>query len=314
MFLESGPYTVGAKHDSETRKLIYYVTRADPVPDRLSVIAGDAVQNLKSALDHQITPIPDERLKHVTLKVDRAKEHAADLEQELRVFLESGPYTVGAKHDSETRKLIYYVTELTLFLMSVIAGDAVQNLKSALDHLAYQIVCNDTGDNPPNPNWIYFPIADDAKKYEAKKTGKMEGAHRESFEAIDDLKPYRGGNDLLWMLYRLNNIEKHRLLLTVGSQAAGINLGQLMSGHLGDTFSAEPAAQFESMDVYLNPADKGFPLSPGFELYVGEVGEKPNPKQQFRFTVALQEPGIIEGEPLLDTEPESVYGPCRGHN
>jgi hypothetical protein len=248
-------------------------------------------------------PTVDERLKHVSLKVKRAKEHVTDLQRELRAFLESGPYTVGAKHDPETRKLIYYVTSADPIpdCLPLIAGDAIQNLMSALDHLAYQMVCTDTGDNPPNPNWIYFPVADDAAKYEAKKRGRMEGARQETFDAIDALKPYKGGNDLLWVLYRLNNIEKHRLLLTVGSQAAGINLGQLMAGHLGGTFSAEAVAAFESMNVFLNPADKGFPLKAGFELYIGAADEKPNPKQQFRFDVALSEPGIIDGKPLLET-------------
>ena len=248
-------------------------------------------------------PTVDERLKHVTLKIKRAKEHVADLERQLRAFLDTGPYKVGAKHDPQTRKLIYYVasTEPIPDCLPLVAGDAIQNLMSALDHLAYQIVCNDTGDNPPNPRGIYFPIADDATKYEAGKRRRMEGAHQETFDAIDALKPYKGGNDRLWALYRLNNIEKHRLLLTVGSQAAGINLGQLMAGHLGGTFPTEAIAAFESMNIFLNPADKGFPLKAGFELYIGAVDEKPNPKQQFRFDVALSEPGIIDGEPLLET-------------
>ena len=248
-------------------------------------------------------PTVDERLKHVSLKVKRAKEHVMDLQQELRAFLESGPYKVGAKHDLETRKLIYYVTSAEPIpnCLPLIAGDALQNLMSALDHLAYQIVCNDTGDNPPHPNRIYFPVADDAAKYEEKKRGRMEGARQETFDAIDAVRPYKGGNDLLWSLYRLNNIEKHRLLLTVGSQAAGINLGQLMAGHLSGTFSADAVATLESMNVFLNPADKGFPLKAGFELYIGAADEKPNPKQQFRFDVALSEPPIIDGEPLLET-------------
>ncbi len=248
-------------------------------------------------------PTVDERLKHVTLKIKRAEKHVADLERELRAFLESGPYKVGAKHDPATRKLIYYVSsaEPVPDCLPLIAGDAIQNLMTALDHLAYQIVFHDTGDSPPNPKWIYFPIAADAVKYEATKRGKMEGARQETFDAIDALKPYKGGNDLLWVLYRLNNIEKHRLLLTVGSQAAGINLGQLMAGHLSGTFSTEATAAFESMNVFLNPADKGFPLKAGFELYIGGPDEKPNPKQQFRFDVALSEPGIIDGKPLLET-------------
>jgi len=248
-------------------------------------------------------PSVDERLKHVTLKIKRAKEHVADLERQLRAFLDTGPYKVGAKHDPQTRKLIYYVasTEPIPDCLPLVAGDAIQNLMSALDHLAYQIVCNDTGDNPPNPRGIYFPIADDAAKYEAGKRRRMEGAHQETFDAIDALKPYKGENDRLWALYRLNNIEKHRLLLTVGSQAAGINFGQLMASHFSGTFPGEAVALFESMNVFLNPADKGFPLKAGFKLYIGAVDEKPNPKQQFRFDVALSEPGIIDGEPLLET-------------
>jgi hypothetical protein len=57
---------------------------------------------------------------------------------------------------------VYYVlsVEPTPESLALIAGDAIQNLMSALDHLAFQMVCNDTEDNPPNPSWIYFPIAD----------------------------------------------------------------------------------------------------------------------------------------------------------
>ena len=31
--------------------------------------------------------------------------------------------------------------------------------------------------------------------------------------AIDALKPYRGGDDLLWQLHRLENVDKHRVLI-----------------------------------------------------------------------------------------------------
>lgn len=251
-------------------------------------------------------PTVDERLKHVTLKIKRGREHITELDRQLRAFFDSGPYKVGARRDSQTRKIIYYVTSAQPIpdSISLVAGDAMQNLMSALDHLAYQIVCSDTGDKPPNPNWIYFPIADDVVKYEDKKHGKMAGASQEVFDAIDALQPYKGGNKPLWALYRLNNIEKHRLLLTVGSHAAGIHLGQLMAHQFRGSFPAEAAAAFESMNVYLNPADKGFPLKAGFELYVGAVDEQLNPTQQFRFEVVLSEPGIIDGKSLLETVTE----------
>jgi hypothetical protein len=250
-------------------------------------------------------PTVDERLKHVTLKVKRANEHVSAFQQQLHKFLESGPYKVGTKRDPETHKLIYYVesTEPIPDCLPLIAGDAIQNLMSALDHLAYQIVCSDTGDNPPNPGGIYFPVADDLAKYEAIKRRRMEGARQETFDAVDALKPYKGGNDRLWALHRLNNLEKHRLLLTVGSQAGGLNVGQLLAGHSKGIFSREATAVLESMNDFLIPADKGFPLKAGFELYIGDVDEKPNPRLQFRFDVALSEPGVIDGEPI----PETIY-------
>ena len=39
---------------------------------------------------------------------------------------------------------------------------------------------------------------------------------QEAVKAIDRLKPYGGGNDFLWRLHGLNNIDRHRLLFTVG--------------------------------------------------------------------------------------------------
>jgi hypothetical protein len=250
-------------------------------------------------------PTVDERLTHVTLKVERAKEHVADLERHIRTFLGANPYKVATKHDPQTQKLVYYVAsvESTPPCLATVAGDAIQNLASALDHLAYQIVCSDTGDKPPNPFHIYFPIRDTFDKYETEKRGKMKGASEDTFIAIDALQPYKGGNDPLWTLYALNRIEKHRLLLTVGSRAAGVHLPEMMANQtpVSSGFPSEVIAAMRQMDVFIMPADNGFPLKAGFELLVGFVNEKPNPNQKFRFDVALSEPGVIESQSLLAT-------------
>lgn len=256
-------------------------------------------------------PTVAERLCHVTLKVERAKKHVSDLEREIQSFLETRPYKVGCKVDPETRKPTYYVSsvEPTPKSLPLIAGDAVQNLMSALDHLAYQLVLSDTADAPPNARWIYFPIQDDATKYEAKKAGKIQGASKDTIDAIDSLKPYKGGNDLLWMLYRLNNIEKHRLLFTVGSCAAGIHAGQIAARTLSRWMSQNEPRPFlhravktlKGLGTFLIPKDKGFPLEPGFKLYTGATDEEPDPDQEFRFDIAINEPGIVESESLLVT-------------
>ena len=250
-----------------------------------------------------------ERLRQVSLKVERAKCHVADLEREIRAFLKSNPYGVGTKRDPNTRKLIYYVTSVrdTPDKLALIAGDAVQNLSSALDHLAYQLVCSDTDDKPPSPNWIYFPVQDTAEKYETKKRGKIQGARQETIDAIDVLKPYKGGNDSLWMLYRLNNIEKHRLLITVGSMFHSVNVGALFYPWVAKNIRemADHPVADEDIPVaslFMKPSDVLFPLKEGDELaIVDAVDAEPNDKMQFRFSVALYEPQVVEAQSLIET-------------
>jgi hypothetical protein len=254
-----------------------------------------------------MTSIPN-RVRHVSLKIDRAKIHAAELRDAVRKFIAAKPYKVGTKHDATTRRLVYYIVEALPAPdeLSLLAGDALQNLATALDHLAFQLVCKDTGDAPLNPRGVYFPIADDEAKYDISKRSKLFGASAETIARVDAIRPYRGGNDALWRLRRLNNIEKHRLLITVGSQAAGVHAGQLMSGLLAKSIPPEAATAFAEMDVYINPADKGFPLEPGFELLIAQIGEAPDPKQKFRFQLALHEPDVVECGPLIETIDEII--------
>jgi hypothetical protein len=96
----------------------------------------------------------------------------------------------------------------------------------------------------------------------------------------------------------LNNIEKHRVLLTVGSQAGGIHLGHLLATHLPPEFSPETSTMLRGMNHFLMPADKGFPLTPGFELFIGGPDAPIDPAFQFRFEVVLNEPGVTEGKAL----------------
>jgi hypothetical protein len=51
-FLATNPYKVGTKRDPETRKPVYYVAEVQPVPPEIPLILGDAIQNLRAALDH----------------------------------------------------------------------------------------------------------------------------------------------------------------------------------------------------------------------------------------------------------------------
>jgi hypothetical protein len=174
-----------------------------------------------------------DRLEGVKAKVDRAKLRFDELNAALDAFFRTNPYEVGTRRDPQTRRLIYYLVSVRAVRpeISVIAGEVLQSLRSALDHLAYQLVLVGTGQSGPF-NYVYFPIFDSAAKYKAGKLGQIKGMRQDAIDAIDAIKPYKGGNDTLWRLHKLNIVDKHRLLVTVGSQMRSLDLGALMSSDM----------------------------------------------------------------------------------
>lgn len=231
-------------------------------------------------------------------KIKRAKSHIQNFETARASFFGHDPYVVGTQRDPETRQLIYYVVSVEDVppLLSSIVGDAIQNLRTALDYLAYQLVVVGTGSEPSDR--VYFPIFNSEKEYEAKKLGKIKGASEDAIKAIDSLKPYKGGNDLLWQIDKLNIVDKHRLLLTVGSAFCSVDLGAHMSQMMQSAF---PDRDFPTIPLFVRPADKLCPLKAGDILLVDAPDAKPNKNMKFAFDIALSEPGIIQSESLLET-------------
>lgn len=237
-----------------------------------------------------------DRLAGVRAKIARADEHIHDLEGRLKTFFGKHPYKVAVQRDPKTRKPIYYLAGVEDVPpdIALVVGDVIQNLRSALDHLAYQLVLVGTG--KPGPFFhVYFPIFDSAPEYKAGKTRQIKGMRQEAIDAVDAIKPYKGGNDTLWQLHSLNRIDKHRLILTAGSTFESVDIGaELMQG------MGEAAKKlFSTMNLALRPADNLFPLKAGHRLYVGGPDHEIDKNKQFTFEVALNEPGIIEGESVL---------------
>ncbi len=247
----------------------------------------------------------DERLASIRIKIERAKKHIRDLEVEVRSFLDSQPYKVGAKRNPETRQLVYYLLSVQDAppTIAAITGDVLQNLRSALDHLAYHLAVIGTGGKGPFRH-IYFPISENAAKYKTERPGKVKGMRQDAIKAIDAIKPYGGGNDTLWHLHRLNNVDKHRLVITVGSAFHSVNVGahgRHAMQKLVEQVWLEEDIVLPEIDVYVRPADRLFPLKAGDELLITDPDTEVNEKMQFVFEVAFGEPQIVEGEPLLKT-------------
>ncbi len=229
-------------------------------------------------------------------KIDRAKQHLGELQIEISAFFASNPYRIGTRRDSQTKRLVYYLTDVASVpdKIALISGDVIQNLRSALDHLAYDLFISENKGTVSSKH-IYFPIEKDLQTYEKEKVRKTKGISGKKLKLIDSIQPYKGGNDTLWTIAMLNNIDKHRLLITVGSTFGSVDIGSLMIAQMKKLMKDN---DIPDMPLFIRPADNLFPLKPGDVLFVDSLDAEPNLKMQFRFEVVLNEKSIIEGKPV----------------
>lgn len=259
-------------------------------------------------------PTADERLALILLKTERAKKHLNDLEIEIGAFVNSNPYEVRGERNPQTGQPFYYVASVARDIpirVALIAGDVIQNLRSALDHLAWNIMEVGEADLAAPLTYserkqISFPITDtdSPTEYEVSRKRKVKGMRNDAVRVIDGFKPYKGGNDTLWILNQLNNIDKHRLLITVGMSLGRIYAPSVIPNR-GRAIQIFPTADggFSSrwVEMFIKPQDAMFPLKQGDVLFTDVTNAEIDKDTKFTFDVAFGETGIIEGKPILPT-------------
>lgn len=244
------------------------------------------------------------KVSAILSKVERANEHIGNFEREFVSFKESNPYRFNAKRDPNTRELVYYIenTVITPHRFALIAGDAIQNLRSALDHLVWRLVEANSGTPTRNNE---FPISEDAKNYKANSPRKVKGMRPEAKEAIDAIEPYKGGRgEELWVLHRLNITDKHRLLVTVGAALSGMNIGIHLEGKVEQHFGRKSPPMPPIIGLIQdskNPGKPIFPLEAGTILFTDAPDSELNKNMQFVIQVAFCESGVAEGKPVVET-------------
>ena len=247
-----------------------------------------------------------DRLANINIKVTRAKLHLGLLTTEVKSYLDSQPYEVSVMLDLD-KGPTYSISKIRPPQpdMSAIVGEIIYNLRSSFDHLAYQLVLVGSAKTPSNR--VYFPIADDQLTYFKIRDSYLKGASPLAIAKIDSLKPYKSGNELLWMLHKLNNIDKHRTLITAGSAYRSLNLGATFynKARLEHLKKALPhGTNLSELPVegpFIRPADRQFPLKQGDQLFTDLPNAEPNKKIQFRFELGLGEKEVAYDKPLLDT-------------
>jgi hypothetical protein len=243
----------------------------------------------------------DQRLALIRPKIERADKHIQDLKAAVRSFLDSQPYKIANKRDLETRKLLYYVVSVDLVPASIatIAGDILHCLRDSLDHLTQQLYLVGTGDGKGYRDQTTFPIMPSAKVFKTELAKRVEGMRQDAVDMIKGLEPYKGGQgEDLWVFNRLNNIDKHRLIVTVGSAFRSMDIGAVAAQKFNQAF---PQIQMPELSLFMRPADNKFPLKAGDELFIDAADAEVNEKIKFCFEVAIHEPGVIDGKPLVET-------------
>jgi hypothetical protein len=233
-----------------------------------------------------------DRLIGPRTKFKRAEEHFDQLYAEIRGFLsEPEPYRFGSEEEPRTGDKVYrvQVVEDPPPRVAAIVGDSVHNLRSALDLLAWQLV--DAGGGTPDGNTM-FPIKRTKKAFETTGLAQVGGASEDAIRVLKALKPYKGGNDALWRLHRLDANDKHNLLvvLGIGQPPVVIPIGAV----------PPDAETFPGLQLTL--ANRKFPLVDGDEVFRLPAEAKNTPMDQdpkFAAGVALSDGEVVHGEPLI---------------
>ena len=206
----------------------------------------------------------------VNAKVTRADDGLASLKDEMNRFCKYLRQSVNRKVRESTDEQVWIYrgeTPKVPLGWSVRIGEILYNLRSALDHLVWQLVLAN-GQTPGRHNT--FPIVTDESKWEKEKSRKLKGISQKNEEIIRRLQPYTGGINLpfdvsaLWTLHTLCNIDKHRHLIL-----AAINLDarkpifdhnfspvQGLKGrvYLGKIVKGKVLSCFNKAEIEINPS------------------------------------------------------------
>lgn len=166
-------------------------------------------------------------LEGVWLKVARAQEHLEAYEDAVKAFIAERPFDFSPECDLTTREKVWRIRGNPLpppIRISGIVGDVIQNLRSAFDHLAWQMVLKANG-TPSNRT--SFPLELTSEAFKNRANTKLRGMTPQMKDAVRDLQPcfethpYR--RKMLAWLEELNNLDKHRHLhLAVASTEGGM--------------------------------------------------------------------------------------------
>lgn len=208
-------------------------------------------------------------LRGPALKVERAYTHINEIAAEINAFAQDNPYRIVYEpNEAEGQQVVRArLTKNLPDIVDVYIGETLYNLRSALDQLTCALA---TLNGCTNFDDVQFPISRSEEVFVRPRTQeKIRKLSDRAQDMIRGLKPYRGGNEALWILNELCNIDKHRKLIAMGSRLGDITI---TGGTYGGGFTIGGGPSWTSFEE-------------GIELF--RVGITDNPNNHGRIEVAL---------------------------
>ena len=169
-------------------------------------------------------------------KLQRAEHHMQTVEAAFASFREQHPIRITVHRDVDRSAYVFQAWEVQEPdpAWGLIIGDAVHNARSALDHLAYQLLVVGLGRDltDKEARQVMFPIFDDPKKFGDNADRRLKGLRSVDLARLELLQSYNAWDESIWgPLYmpgppapvstyiaeasRLDNADKHRIVQPV---------------------------------------------------------------------------------------------------
>lgn len=160
-------------------------------------------------------------------RIESANRHLARFEKEARAYAASNPLEIVFEADQVPGWSVAKVKLSSQPPDSIEDGvfDVLGNLRSALDY-ATHATARLAG--KPETTKANFPFGGDANqvKLKGQSKGLSQDIPEPIFNFIEAMKPYKGGDDLLWSLNRNWNRNKHSDVLDFSFTHNGFELRQ----------------------------------------------------------------------------------------
>lgn len=233
------------------------------------------------------------RLAGIRAKLERATEHLETLEREIAALPGPDMYSLVYEREGEPQSKVgiirYRILREPPLRLGVLAGEAIQQLRSSLDHLALQLAQR----RWPRLDTANFPIYTSKTTYTTKVGTKnrspQDNCRRvfrpEDLTRIEKLQPYKESVPAkadLAILQRLSNLDKHALIHTPLSVVGDISITPQQSG---------------LWVLWVNPEASGILDDNTPIMRVGVASEPPEMKVDWHLRL-----GVVFGEEAVTVE------------